>query len=115
MQWDKKTEKTPSPTPTLGNVEVEKVGKKHGLHNAGSNGNGIKVALSVVPVDPVQDVEASVETEGKEIVRGDVFCFASLGDHEQLGQDRYCLQKDGEGPEDLCERGISEEKRKKSG
>lgn len=32
---------------------------------------------------------------------GDGLGFTGFGDHEELGHDRYCLQEDGEGPEDL--------------
>jgi len=55
----------------------------------------------VVAVDPVEDVESAVGAEGEEVVRSDGLSLSGLGHHEQLGEDRYTLEIDGEGPEDL--------------
>ena len=57
--------------------------------------------FEVVSVDPVEDVEGAVGSEGEEIVRGDGLCLARLGDHEELRQDGDRLQVDGERPQHL--------------
>ena len=85
----------------LGDVQVEEVTVEDGLNDPGYNGDGIVEILIVIAVDPVEDVEATVGAESKEIVAGDRLRLAGLADHEELGEDGDTLQVDGECPEDL--------------
>lgn len=55
----------------------------------------------MVTPHPVGYVESSVEAKEEQVVGGDGFCLASLGDHEELRHYGYCLQEDGKGPQDL--------------
>ena len=57
---------------TLGDVEIEEVGVEKRLQRSSRNGNRINVAVEVIPVDPVHDVECSVSAEEHESERGDV-------------------------------------------
>jgi hypothetical protein len=45
---------------TFGDVEVEEVGVEQRLQRAGGNSDGVNVAVQVVSVYPVADVERSV-------------------------------------------------------
>jgi len=85
----------------LGDVEVEEVAVEDGLDAAGHDRDDVIERLSVVPVDPVENVEAPVGPEREQVVGGDWFRLAGLRHHEQLRQDGNWLQVDGEGPEDL--------------
>ena len=85
----------------LGDVQVEEVTVEDGLNDPGYNGDGVVEILIVIAVDPVEDVEATVGAESKEIVAGDRLRLAGLADHEELGEDGDTLQVDGECPEDL--------------
>ena len=90
----------------LGDVQVEEVTVEDGLNDPGYNGDGIVEILIVIAVDPVEDVEATVRAESKEIVAGDGLRLAGLADHEELGEDGDTLQVDGECPEDFHHREL---------
>ena len=49
-------------------IEREKLDIKESLNAATDYSNDVIEALHVVPVDPVDDVEESVETKGKDVV-----------------------------------------------
>jgi len=85
----------------FGDVEIEEVAVEDGLHTTGNNGNDVIKAFAIVSVDPVEDVEATVGAESKQVVAGDALSLSSFGHHEELGQNGHALQVDGEGPEDL--------------
>ena len=89
------------PLQHLGDVQVEEVTVEDCLDTAGNDGNHVVEGLSVVAVDPVENVEATVGAEGKEVVAGDALSLPGFGHHEQLGQDGDRLQIDGERPEDF--------------
>jgi len=55
----------------------------------------------VVAVHPVEEVQASVQAQGEQVVGGDGLRLAGLADHEQLREDGDRLEVDGESPEDL--------------
>lgn len=59
--------------------------------------------LSLVPPDPVSQVECPVQAQKEQVVGSDSLSFASLADHEELGQDGHRFQVDGESPEDLSQ------------
>lgn len=82
-------------------VKVEEVAVEYGLHDAGHHGDLIEEALRVVTPHPVGDVQGSVEAEEEQVVGGDGFCLARLGDHEELRHYGHRLQENGEGPQDL--------------
>jgi hypothetical protein len=50
-------------------------------------------------------------------MRGDSLGFACSLEHEELGEDGYALEKDGEGPEDLsgCEGVVKDESEDEAG
>jgi len=57
--------------------------------------------FNVVSVDPVEDVEETVDAESEEVMRGNRFGFSGFLDHEELGKNGHRLQVDGERPKDL--------------
>ena len=59
------------------------------------------LTLKIVSVDPVENVEPPVRSQGKEIVGGDGLGLTGLLHHEQLRQDGHRLQVDGERPQDF--------------
>lgn len=70
------------------------------------------MALGVVSVDPVQQVQRTVRSEGKQIVAGDALRLARFADQEQLRQDGHRLQVDRERPQHLQrgERGMNQQR-----
>ncbi len=69
---------------TFGDVEVEEVGIEQRLYDTSDDSNGIKVAIVVIAVDPVDQIHGSVQTKRKQIVARDVFSLPGLAHHEQL-------------------------------
>ena len=94
------------PLQHLGDVEVEEVAVQDRLDTAGHNGDHVVEGLCVVAVDPVENVEAAVGTEGEEVVAGDALSLPGLGHHEQLWQDGHGLQGDRKRPEDFHHREL---------
>jgi len=92
--------------PNFCDVKIEKVAVKHSLHAAGDDGNEVEESLEVIPVDPVQDVQCAVRTQGKQVVRRDALGLSSLAYHEQLWQNSNSLEVNREGPQDLQGRKI---------
>lgn len=84
-------------------VKVEEVGVEDSLNDSGDNSNRVEEALSVVSVDPVEDVEESVGSKGEEVVSGDGFGVSSSGEHKELWHNSHSFQVDGESPHDLHE------------
>ena len=84
-------------------VDPEEVAVQHGLDDACNEGDPVHLMadLREVAVDPVRDVQSAVQSEGKQIVRGDGLGLPRSLQHEQLRQDGNRLQPDGEGPQDL--------------
>ena len=66
---------------TFGDIQVEKDTIEQGLHTTNSSGKVVE-AFGVVPPYPVDKIEGSVGTKGKDIVRSDGFCLACLVDHK---------------------------------
>lgn len=85
----------------LGVVNVEEIRVEDRLDDASDDGDDIEMALGEITVHPVRDVEGSVGTERKQIVRGDGFGLAGPLQHEELGQDSNRLKPNGESPEHL--------------
>ena len=86
---------------TFSYIQVEEVAVKCCLYTSSYDGNKVIESLKIVSIDPIDNVQSTVGTKGKQIVAGDGLSFASLRYHKQLGQDGYCLQVDGERPQDL--------------
>lgn len=61
------------------------------------------VGLGEVAVQPVGEVETSVDTESEKIVRRDGLSLSGALEHEQLGKNGDSLEPDGESPENLRE------------
>lgn len=74
---------------TFSDIQVEEVTVKSCLDTSSNNGDKVIEPFIVVSVDPVNDVQSSVGTQGKQVMAGDCLCLASLGDHKQLRQDCY--------------------------
>ena len=58
-------------TLTFCDIEVEEVTVESSLHTASHNGNPVVEILHVEPKNPIQDIQSSVEPQGKEVVRRD--------------------------------------------
>ena len=82
------------PLQHLGDVQVEEIAVQDCLDTASHDGDHVVEGFGVVAVDPVENVEAAVGAEGKEVVAGDALSLPSLGHHEQLGKDGHRLQVD---------------------
>ena len=55
----------------------------------------------MVTVDPIENVEKSIDAQREEIVAGDRLRLAGSADHVQLRKDRHGFEIDGECPENL--------------
>ena len=75
----------------------------------------ILLTLEIVSVDPVQNVESSVRSQSKKIVRSDRLGLASFLHHEQLGQNGHRLQVDGERPQDFHKAELVVEQQRQNG
>lgn len=64
------------------------------------------MALRVVAEDPVEEVQASVRAQGKQVMTGDALGFACLRDQKQLGQYSHRLEIDTERPQHLQDREV---------
>lgn len=86
----------------LGIVNPKEVRVQYSLDDTGDHGDGIEMArLGEISVNPVRNVQCSVNAQGKEVVSGNRFCFASPLQHEQLWQYGDTFEPQGKGPEDL--------------
>lgn len=91
----------PTKLDLLCEVDVEKVAVQASLNRSCNPDNPVHIALGIVAVDPIDKVQGTVSSKGKEIMSRDDLCLSCLCQHEELGQDRDCLQVDGECPKDL--------------
>lgn len=89
----------------LGVVDIEKVAVENCLNNASNNRDPVHlvVGLHCVSVDPVGDVQGTVDAERKEVVGRDGLSLTGALQHEELRQDGDGLEPDGKGPKDLGE------------
>lgn len=93
-------------------VDVEKVRVDNGLKNTGQNGHVVEASFKEVPVDPVGNVQCSVNAQGENVMGGDVFGRACSLQHVQLWDNGHGLQPDGKGPRQFPERvGVVENQR----
>ena len=67
---------------TIGDIQVEKDTIEQGLHTMTNSSDRVVEAFVVVPPYPVDTVEDSVGTKGKDVVRSDGFCLARPVDHK---------------------------------
>ena len=51
--------------PTFGDVEVEEITIENRLNNSSNDGNPIDETFGVVTIDPVENVEKSIDSQGK--------------------------------------------------
>ena len=77
-----------------------------GLDTAGPDDDRVVAAFDVVPVDPVEDVEAAVEAENEEINTDCHLSLARSVDEDQLRDQGDALEVEGEGPEYLLDERI---------
>jgi len=82
-------------------VKIEEIAVKDGLDTSGNNCNKIKESLTVISPDPVDQVEATVKTQSKQVMSGNGLSFSSFADHEQLRQDGNTFQINTEGPQNF--------------
>jgi len=68
----------------FGDIKIEEVTIKDCLDTSSNDGYGVKEGLCVESVDPVQDVEATVRAQGKEVVTCDGLSLSCLAHHEEL-------------------------------
>lgn len=65
-------------------LTVEEIGVKSSLNNTRHNSDGIYSILCKISVYPIRDIQTPVETESKQIMRGDGFGFSCTLHHEEL-------------------------------
>lgn len=82
-------------------IDPEKVRVQDCLDDAGNDRDGVEMALCKVAIDPVGDVQGSVDAQGEQVVGGDGLGFPRPLQHEQLRQDGDTLQPERKGPEHL--------------
>lgn len=82
-------------------VDIEEVTVEDSLEQTRDPSDPVSVALGDVAVDPVEEVEASVGAECKQVVGGDGLCLACALQHEQLGQNRNGLEPNRKRPKYL--------------
>ena len=79
-------------------IDVEKVRIKQGLDDSCQDGNRLertlKRSLGEVSEHPIGNVEGPVETQSKQVVRGDRIRLSGPLEHEQLRQNGNRLQPD---------------------
>jgi hypothetical protein len=86
---------------SLGVIHPEKVTVQNSLHNAGQHSSPLKPALGKVPVYPVRDIQASVYSQRKQVMRRYSLGLACSLQHEKLREDSYAFQPYRKRPEDL--------------
>jgi len=69
-------------------VDVEKVAVQASLDRSCNPDNPVHVGLSVVAIDPIDEVQGAISSKSKEIMRCDDLGLSSLCQHKELGQDR---------------------------
>lgn len=86
-------------------VDVEKVRVDDSLDDTSHKSHKVGLVLGPEPVDPVENVQCSVDSQGRNVVDSQVFGLASSLKHEQLGQNSSALQPHRERPQDVnkCE------------
>ena len=65
-------------TLTLRYVEIEEVTVENSLHNSSHDCDPVMESFHVIPVDPVENVQGSVGSKSKQVVRSDCLCFSSF-------------------------------------
>ena len=93
-------------------VDIEEVAVEDGLNDTGDDGDPLclVVGFGGVSVDPVGDVEETVDAQGKQVVGRDGFGLAGSLQHEELRENGDGLQPDGKRPEDLTDSILLREK-----
>lgn len=87
-------------------VDVEEVGVDEGLEHTGGDADDVQALLGEVSVDPVGDVEGSVQAQGKDVVDGEQVALALALEHKELREDGHRLQPQREAPRDLDHREL---------
>lgn len=81
-------------TQNLSDIQIEEVAVENGLDAASNYHNQIKKALHVIAINPVDYVEGTVKTEGKQVMACYGLSLSSLVQHEQLRKNCHRLQID---------------------
>lgn len=74
---------------TSGDVKIEEIAVKDGLHHPRHHGDLVEEAFRVIAPHPVCDVEGAVKAEEEQVVRGDGLRLPGFGDHEELRHDGH--------------------------
>lgn len=82
-------------------VKVKEVGVENSLNDSGNDSNWVEETLGVVSVNPVEDVEESVGSEGEKVVSSDGFSISGSREHEELWHNGDCFEVDRECPHNL--------------
>jgi len=75
----------------FGDVEIEEIAIENSLDASGNDGDDVIETFAVVSEDPVEDVEATIGAESKQVVASNALGFSGLGHHKKLGQDGHTL------------------------
>lgn len=82
-------------------VDVEEVRVDEGLDQSCGDADEVQTLLGEVSVDPVRQVERSVEPQCEDVVDCEEVALALALEHEELWQDGHRFQPEGETPRDL--------------
>jgi len=82
-------------------VSVQEVAVETGLEAATEDLCQAVLAVELVSVDPVEDVEESVHAEGSHVVRGYVLDDPDLVEHDDLRDESECFEPKAETPLEL--------------
>lgn len=74
-----------NPALTFCYIQIEEITVENGLNDPSDNGNHVEESFEVEPPYPVNEVQSSVESQEKQVVRGDSLSFTSFTDHKKLG------------------------------
>lgn len=78
----------------FGDIQIEEVAVENRLNTSSNDHDQIKEGFHVVAVNPVDYVEGTVKTQGKQVMACYGFSLTSLVQHEQLWKNCHRLQID---------------------
>ena len=87
---------------TFGDVEIKEVAVEDGLYASSHDRDKVEKTFHIITINPVQDVQRSVDSQRKQIVACYRLRLASLADHEKLRKDCHRLEVYRKRPQNLC-------------
>lgn len=82
-------------------VDPEEVRVQDRLYDAGHDRDRVEMSLCEISIDPIGNVQGSVNAQSKQVMCCDGFGFTSSLEHKQLRQDGNAFQPYRERPEHL--------------